>query len=222
MYDEFAKKLSSEYTLFLFALNGRYQQMRSPGIEVTPRAVRDLKTDVYDLGKTFYEIANTEVNDYLRPLLIGAPEALAVQLAGRKKALQALIRKIVVSNIEQVIHLSRTGVGGFAALLRNAHGAVGLLVQQQSGAIEFKTTDGAGRSWTAKKLFQVAVRDFAYQAYIDSQIEALVLAGADLFETTDGRIISRLGTDGFTSLAESRSRVFHYNSTQTIAPHVST
>ena len=69
---------------------------------------------------------------------------------------------------------------------------------------------------------QVAARDFAYQSHIDAQVEALTLEGVDLIQTANGLTLSLHGAEGFMSFAKFRGQVFHYNSTQTIAAHVST
>lgn len=220
IFDDLAQRLSAEYDLFLFALSGRYQQMRSPGVEVTPRAISELNFDAHTLGETFYQLAEREIDEYLRPLLLDASDELASGLVVRKKELLTLIRAVLFENVQTVMKLSRTGMQGASALLKNAHGAIGMLVQRQAGRIDFRVTDTAGRKWDARKLFAVIVRDFAYQAWIDHEVQRLMLAGVDLIQTPNGRVLSLFGTRGHENFADARDNVFHINSKQIMVPYV--
>ena len=46
-FSDLTARLTAEYDLFLFALSGRYQQLRAPGGQITPRAILDLNCESY-------------------------------------------------------------------------------------------------------------------------------------------------------------------------------
>lgn len=228
-YDDLARRVVAAYELFLFALNGRYQQMRAPGAEVTPRALRDLQVDAYALGKTFLSIAEAEVENYLRPLLEDRSDGLQTALTLRKKEAFALVRGMVIENVKQVGRVGRTGISGFSDLLRNAHGGMGLLVQRAVGVIGFKVTDTSGRKWEPAKLMQVVVRDFGYQSDIDAFVDARRAFGENLaaavWMNESGYIVKQtifaIGeSDAYPSLEAVRDTVFHPNSKAIVTPYV--
>lgn len=228
-YDDLARRVVAAYELFLLALNGRYQQMRAPGVEVTPRALRDLQVDAYGLGKTFLNIAEAEIENHLRPLLEDGSDGLQTALTLRKKEALALVRGMVVENVKQVGMVGRTGIGGFSDLLRNAHGGVGLLVQRAVGAISFKVVDTSGRKWEPAKLMQVVVRDFGYQSDIDAFVDARRALGdtlaAAVWVNEGGYIVRQtifaIGeSDAYPSFEAVRDTVFHPNSKAIVTPYV--
>lgn len=219
VFDDLAVRIAAQFDLYLFALAGRYHQMRAPGIEVTPRAIVDLCDDVRALNKTFYQTASTELDVYLAAVGMDAGNKTLDGLHERKQALQAYLRDIVLDCADQVIKMAKTGRGTFADLLKNAHGAMGLLAQRQAGKIEFKAYDTAGRSWNAKRLVYAVVRDAAYQSFIDIQVDDLLRATGDLVLTSHGQVLSLRGTDGYPSFASQRDFLFHPNSTTVIVSH---
>lgn len=226
--DEFAGRVVAAYELFLFALNGRYQQMRAPGVEITPRALRDLQVDAYALGKTFVKIAETEVSNYLRPLLEDSSDELRSALTVREKEVLALVRGMVIENVKQAGKVGRTGIGGFSDLLRSAHGGIGLLVQRSVGTIGFKVTDTSGRKWEPAKLMQVVVRDFGYQADIDAFVSHRRAAGDNLAAAVwinGGYIMDQFvfaigESDTHPAFEDIRETVFHPNSKAIVTPYV--
>lgn len=228
-YDDLASRVVAAYELFLFALNGRYQQMRAPGVEVTPRALRDLQVDAYTLGKTFLNIAETEVENYLRPLLEDRSDALQTALTLRKKEALALVRGMVIENVKQTGRAGRTGIGGFSDLLRDARGGVGLLVQRAVGTVGFKVTDTSGRKWEPAKLMQVVVRDFGYQADIDAFVDLRRAFGdtlaAAIWINEGGYIVDQVifaigENDIYPTFEAIRDTVFHPNSKAIVTPYV--
>lgn len=219
VFDDLAVRVAAQFDLYLFALAGRYHQMRAPGIEVTPRAVVDLHDDIRALNKTFYQTASTEFDVYLAALSVDAGNKTLDGLHERKQAFEAYLHDIIADCSGQVIKMAKTGVGNFASLLKNAHGAMGLLAQRQAGRIEFKADDTAGRSWNAKRLMDAVVRDAAYQAFIDVQVAELLRNGGDLVLTNHGQVLSLRATKGHPSLADMRSLLFHPNSTTVIVSH---
>lgn len=218
VYEELAASLTAEYELFLFALAGRYQQIRAPGVAVTPMVVKQLQADAYRLGKTFVDAANLRVTDYLQAFMNGGSEELTAALAQRRMVARALIRGMVAENIHQITQLVKMG-GMFVDMLKTMEGGLGLLVQRQAGVIEFKNTDTAGRKWEAKKLMWVIVRDVGYQSWLDYQADANLMVGNDLMEV-DGTVFSLSGAEGYPSFNDIRGKVFHPNSKKTMVPHV--
>ena len=214
VFDDLATRLSAEYALFLFALTGRYQQLRAPGVEITPRAIADLHSDTFKLVGTFYEIAERDFDDYLRPMLAEASDDVSDGLVTRKMVALAHIRAMLLENAHQVTKMARTGVTGVGSLLKGSAGAIGLLVQRQAGKIEFKVTDTSGRKWQAEKLFRVVARDFAYQAWIDKQIADMRAASVDM--ATNG-VNAVFSLDEFEEL---RGEYFHINSSAIPTPYV--
>lgn len=214
LYDDLATRLSAEYDLFLYALSGRYQQMRAPGVAVTPRAVNDLNHKAHELANTFYLIASSEIDNYLHPMLAEASESVSDGLVVRKKLALSLIRASLLENLHQVVKAARTGIAGPGDLLKGKTGAIGLLMQRQAGKIQFKTTDTSGRKWDADKLFRVFVRDFAYQAWLDYQAEKL--READVGMATNG-INAVFPMREFEDV---RAAYFHPNSNAILIPYV--
>lgn len=221
VFDDLAKQLTAEYELFLFALSGRYQTLRSPGVEITPRSIALLSQGAHTLLQTFYKTAKSSIEEYLRTMLADASDELAAALTERKMLLLAGVRAMLLENVQHVVHQARFGGHGVQDLLMGTSGAIGSLVQLRVGRIEFRATDTAGRKWDAHKLFHITVRDFAYQAWLDNEADRLLAAGVDVVETQNGAVMSLSGAPGYESFADVRGAVFHFNSTQIMVPHVS-
>lgn len=219
-FDALATRLSANYALFLYALSGRYQQLRAPGVEIYPNAISDLFFDATQLAATFYSAAESEIDNYLRPMIEDATDDVADGLVVRKKEALSHIRAMTLENVQQVVKAARTGIAGVGDMLKGSAGAIGLLLQRKVGKIEFKTTDTSGRRWNADTLFRVVVRDFAYQAWLDFEADRYAQAGQDLMQTPKGRIFSLLETTGYDSFEAVRPEVFHINSNEVMVPHV--
>lgn len=220
LFDALATRLSAEYDLFLYALSGRYQQMRAPGVAVTPRAVNDLNHTAHELANTFYLIASDEIDNYLRPMLADATESVSDGMVVRKKEALSHLRAMLLENLHQIVKTARTGISGAGDMLQGKTGAIGLLLQRQAGKIQFKTTDTSGRKWDADKLLKVVMRDFAYQAWLDFEADRYAQAGQDLMQTPKGRIFSLLETTDYDSFEAVRPEVFHINSNEIMVPYV--
>lgn len=214
-FDDLAARLSAEYSLFLYALNGRYQEIRAPGVTVTPRAVSDLDRTARELAQTLYGIAEREIDDYLRPMIQEASDDVADGLVVRKKVVLSHVRASLLENVHQVVKTARTGITGPGDMLRGATGAIGLLMQRQAGKIQFRTTDTSGRKWDALKLFKVFVRDFAYQAWLDTEAAALWAAGGDQLVTNGINAVFALR-----DFETVRANYFHINSSAVLSPYV--
>lgn len=225
--DDFARRLSAEYSLFLLALTGRYQQIRAPGLEPYPGDISKLTTDAGKLAAAFYNIAERSLDDYLKSNFADASETSADGLVIRKKETLGRIRAMTLENIGQVVTMARMGQTRFADVLLGSTGSLGVLLQRQLGKIQLKSTDASGRRWSAEKLFRVVVRDFAYQAYIDDRIARIVAAGGDMVVAVSrdsaGQVVktatfSISGKGDGPSLAEVRGVLFHPNSNNDVEP----
>lgn len=215
-YDDFAARVVAEYELLLLALEGRYQRIRAPGVEVTPRVIADLRGDALGLYQTFLRSAIAEIDHYSYPLLKDASDELRSQIITRRTAVAAYLNSFMVDNVHQVVKAARTGVQNVASLLKHATGAQGALVQARAGRIEWKATDTSGRTWPAITLMQTVMRDFAYQCYVDFELAAAEAAGLDTVMTNKGPV-------SMTDLEEQRQRYFHPNARTTFEEqHVQT
>jgi hypothetical protein len=215
-YDDFAARVVAEYELLLMALEGRYQRIRAPGVEVTPRVINDLQRDAVGLFSTFLRTAIAEIDRYTAPMLSDGSDELRSSIIQRRTDLASYLNAFMVGNVLQVTKAARTGVLGVAALLKNATGAQGALVQARAGRIEWKATDTSGRTWQAITLMQTVMRDFAYQCYVDFELDAADAAGLDTVMTSKGPV-------SLADLEELRSRYFHPNAHTTFEePHVQT
>ena len=227
VYDGLATRISAEYNMLLFALSGRYHQVRAPGVEVTPKALTELMVDAYVLGSTFYSAAIGLIDAYLQPLLLDASDELVVEIESCLKRVKMQIVKMVNGNVRQIGKLARTGVSDYSSMLKSTHGATGLLVQKLVGTVQFRATDTSGRFWDSRTLMHTIVRDFAYQQWLNAQFDAILRDGIDLavgYRFPDDYVLtfSITGdTSGYDKLADIRSTIFHPNSTTMVKQYVS-
>lgn len=213
-HDDFAARVVAEYELLLLALEGRYQRIRAPGIEVSPRVVADLQRDAVGLFTTFLGTAIAEIDRYTAQMLSDASDDLRSSIVQRRTALAAYLNSFMVANVTQVVKAARTGLEGISALLKHATGAQGALVQARAGRIDWRALDTSGRTWPALTLMQTVMRDFAYQCYVDAELARYEAAGQDVVQTSKGPV--RLD-----ELDELRQTYFHPNASTTIEePHV--
>ena len=219
MFDAFARRMSDNYALFLYALTGRYQQLRSPGISVSPRSVSDLERDVHNLARTFYAIANKEIDDLTSPMIEDGSEELLSGLVERKLLILAFVRGLLAENVHQVIYMAKTGTYGISRMMQ-AHGALGLLIQRQAGVIKFLATDTSRRKWEAKQLFAVAMRDFAYQCELDFTLDQIKESGATAILVVYPDDARNFVMDIVDLTAEKRASIFHPNSKATVVAYV--
>jgi hypothetical protein len=216
LYDDLARDVHAQYGLMLWALAGRYHQMRAPGAVVTPHALVGLRTDTTGIAQTFLSGAEREIEHYLASLLSDASDELASALVTSKKVLLAQVRAMVLENMRQINRMARTGAAGPADMLKGATGAVGLLIQSKAGQVVFKATDTSGRKWMAEALMRTIVRDFAYQAYVQTQLDQYAQTGLDTVMTSKGPAT-------LNELQAQWESYFHPNAHTTIAdPYVPT
>lgn len=225
MYDDFASRIVQEYDLFLFSLTGKYLSLVAPGVEITPRAIADLRSGAQKLAETFYGLAEREIDNYLHNLPVEGNEALQSDLVVRKRELLARIRIATSENVKQVTQRAMVGKQDYTRLLSNAHGAIGMLAQARASSIDFQIRDTSGRRWQAKTLMRIMARDFAYQSWLDVMF-AEILNEGDLADvryddaSRDFTLSITGATPGYPKLAEIRAKVFHPNATATVEAHV--
>lgn len=220
-FDDFVARAMENYNMLLLALTGRYLQLRTPGAEVTPRAVIDLERAVIALSATHYATAMSAIDLYLQKLLKDASEELVSALYQRKLHALALIRGMLAENVAQVVRLAKVGSSGLGSML-SAHGAMGLLVQRQAGAIQFRVADSSGRKWAAKVLMRTALRDFAYQSWIDFSLADVKRAGVDRFEVRYPDAARNITVSLADLTEKQRNLIFHVNSTALVESYVQT
>ena len=209
--DDFSNSLKREYVLFLTALNGRYLQMRAPGIEISPRALQDLRHDLVNLAETFVNSVSAQVESYADSMAFGGTVELVNDLVGRKLNAEKFIRKSVYENITDVVRVAKAGIGGVGDLLTHDAGSLGALIQKKEGAINFTLKTPTGRRWQATTLFGVVLRDFAYQSFVDAQIDGIKQKGETMFSIVNGDG-ETMGDYLIDDLEEVRSVYFHLNS----------
>jgi hypothetical protein len=222
-YESLTARIGADYDLFLAALSGRYWAAVAPGAKVAPQSIVSFIRDAAKLGDTFAWVVDLEIESYLAELYDVVPDDATLSLS-------VSIRAALTENIAQVARLLRTGVADYSAVLKDTHGAMGLVLQQKLSRIDFKLYDTANRKCDARRLMGATVRDFAYQAWIDRQVELAVNGGHSLGQVkyadpqrADQEIVFSLGAKvgAYPTLDEIRSKVFHPNATASVIPYVS-
>lgn len=221
IYDDFASQLQREYDLFLFAVAGRYLSLTGTNIEVSPMLVRQLRTVSAGLQATFLEHAKQRLNDFTAQYASASSEA-------RSTAFMRELTRMTDENIKTLTDKLKGGVRDTFAAVKNAHGAMGLLMQKKAAEPEFLIKTKSGRSFKASAYLYTEARDLAYRVWIDNKLEWIAQAG-DLAEVQypdpnhagNGMVFSISGeTKGVPSFNEIEDKVFHYNAQATIVPHV--
>jgi hypothetical protein len=220
IYDDIAEKLKQEYSLFLFALAGRYLTLMAPGAEVSPMMVRQMHHQGTALAQTFTSTAKALVSDFARSYTSARSEALYAQFT-------KMLDNITAQNINTLTQRMKGGAQNTLAGVKEAHGAIGLLLQQKMSNPDFRVKTPKGRSFDAVAYFFAEARNFAYQSWIDFTLEAIAQT-SDLAEVhypspdhaTYGTVFSISGkTPGYKSFEEVKL-LFHYNSTAFPHDHV--
>lgn len=216
VFDELTAIIGEEYLMFQMALNGRYLQLRAPGVEVSPRAVNDIKRDIAKLAESFINAATTLIASYADSEGAGRSKEVQSRIELRRALIAAQVRTIAYENVADVIKATRVGIGGIGDLLVRDAGAVGLLMQSRTDKIEFTSKDTSGRRWKSAMLLKVIVRDYAYQSFIDRQVDEMAEEGETHFAVIkqDGSVV---GEYPVADLQEVRDTVFHPNSHNMVA-----
>lgn len=220
IYDAIADTLKQEYNLFLFALAGRYLTLMAPGADVTPMMVRQMEEQGTALAKTFTSSAKALVSDFARSHTSARSDALYEQFV-------KMVDNITAQNINTLTQRMKGGAQNTLAGVKDAHGAIGLLLQQKLANPDFRVKTPKGRSFDAVAFFYAEARNFAYQSWVESTLETIAQT-SDLAEVRypnpehagNGTVFSISGkTPGYKSFAEVKL-LFHYNSTAYPHDHV--
>lgn len=213
IYDDFATKLKQDYNLFLFALAGRYLTLTAPGAEVSPQMLRQMKEQGLELAKTFMQSAGMRIGDFTHSHQSAGVEA-------RSSAFVKVLANIAAQNIDMLTLRMKGGAKNALAGVKEAHGAIGLLLQQKLANPDFRVKTPKGRSFDAVAYLFAEARNFAYLSWIDTTLERIAQT-SDLAEirypnpehSANGTVFSISGsTPGYKSYEEVKL-LFHYNST---------
>lgn len=210
-YDDFTNAVLADYRSFLSALTGLYLGVTTPGSTVSPQTLTNVSHNAHALAQTFFARADSEIARY---------EATLGEESGLSDAARAGLRVAVAQNIKTVIKSLRGAQQSSAAMLKDASGGMGLLLQKKLGSLEFRVSDSAGRMFEATVLVRTTLRMFAVQSAIDATVAKAAAAGKDVLVishpndptyASHGVRVSISGAAGMTSLEEARRRVFHPN-----------
>ncbi|MFT4064277.1 hypothetical protein [Paraburkholderia sp.] len=213
-YDDLTNPVMGAYASFLSALTGLYLGVTTPGMTVTPSTLASVTAQAHQLAGTFISNAESGMFSYARKL--------GVERASDANAFSA-VRVAVAQNIKTVLKKLRGQELGSAALLKNATGGMGLLVQSKLGQLDFRVSDNAGRLFDAQTLMRTTIRQFAIQTTIDAAVMKAEAAGKRSF-TVDYPNDPEHGGQGVEvpisglGLAEARRKIFHPNTSA--VPHV--
>ena len=222
IYDEFGAQMKREYELFLFALSGRYLSLIAPGADVSPMMIRQFTQSASQLQATFIQTAIQRIEQFATTYPSASAEKRSTRLVSE-------LMRITASNIETLTLRMKGGAQNALAGVKNAHGAMGLLLQQKLSNPEFRVKTPKGRSFDAVSYTHAEARNFAYLAWIDATLERIALT-SDLAEVrypsadhaAYGTVFSISGsTPGYKSFQE-MELLFHYNSTAFPHDHVPT
>jgi len=220
IFDDFATKLKQDYDLFLFALAGRYLTLMAPGAEVSPHMVRQMQEQGAALAKTFLSSASARVDDFAQSYPLADSD---VRSARFKRELS----NIAAQNIYTLMQRMKGGAQNTLAGVKEAHGAIGLLLQQKLSNPDFRIKTPKGRSFDAASYLLAEARNYAYQSWIEFTL-AQIAQTSDLAQVNypnpehvgHGTVFSISGqTPGYKSF-EQIKLMFHYNSTAFITHHV--
>lgn len=208
-YDDLTQTVMGDYRSFLSALTGLYLGVTTPGTSVTPQTLTSVSTSAHALARTFIARAESEMTRYAATLHADAPTSawFATALSG--------VHVTVAQNIKTVMKRLRGAGTSPAAMLKNATGGMGLLVQSKLGALDFRASDAAGRMFEANTIMRTTIRQFAIQTSIEAVVFEANRRGQDVvfIERADAspEEVSIAGRHGYLSLEEARRRVFHPN-----------
>jgi hypothetical protein len=215
-YDLYASQARAEYESFAHALIADYLSHSAAGRDL--HAVGTFRMSGLALVARFVGRATALTNDYLAPLGGGG-----FRDAREHPYLNAL-RQLAIKNLNDLIVRLMGGSNRLADTLTRPAGAIGLLLQQRLAKPELVALDKSGRRWPADKLVAVMTRDFAYQAYLDAEIElfkgegveTVMVVYPDSTHNQHGRAM-RLDDVGLV-----RKSIFHPNSQARLVPYVPT
>ena len=229
-FGDILNRISADYSLFLYALTGRYLTAITPGAEVSPKSVIGLQDDGYTFARTFLDGVKRTLSDYFAPALSGM--SLEGQGAIRDHQGRFLndLYRVTVANVTTVSKQLKLGRGEYAKAIKEPRGVIADLVQKRMENPNYKIQDSAKRQWDAKKYVWFTTRDFLYQSLIEIQLMKIRDAGGDLAQVVyddpshanNGLVFSITGaTEGYPNLTQIQAKVFHPNATAKVQAYVS-
>jgi hypothetical protein len=221
-YDTFAQRLESEYSLFLFALSGRYLSLTAPGADVSPALIDELKRNAWALRQTFLATASASMSDYLGVVELDSVKTLSDEFRDE-------LERVTWQNVTTLVTRMKGVKANALDAVNAAHGAMGLLLQRKLATPEFAITALSGRSYSAAPFVKTQARQFAYQSDLRLTMAALSqtsdlaqVAYSNPNHANHGQVFSISGaTPGHPSFDDLTDTVFHYNATARIEPYVS-
>jgi len=222
IFNDFASRLAREYGLFLSALTGRYLSMMSPGTEVSPMSIAQMQSAGDAMRRTYMELADRSVRDFVAQM---SGEAMVEATKDFLKRIDSMTAQNIELLVDRMKGMKNNALD---AVKENMHGSMGLLLQRQLMNPEYTVKTASGRTYEALGLMTTEARHFAYRTWLHAEMAKLSWTGdlaevryADPEHKNNGLVFSMSGnTLGYPSFEDIADRVFHYNSTATIAPHV--
>lgn len=220
-YDEISRRLSADYSLFLFAIQGQYLSILTPGAEATPVMLRGVNGRLRSLALSFSESASASIESFIERLTRNTSDSVVKGIQAQKAKLLEQIHGIMANDLAYVQTKLMHGSKGYGRLIGSAKGAMNLLIQKKAATLDFRAPDTSARKWNSSALLRSYVRDFAYQSTIECQVDALLQAGSVLgkvvYPSSDhpnqDMIISLSSEiDSHKTFASIRDLVFHPNS----------
>ncbi len=215
-YDRYASSLRAEYEAFGGALISDYLKHTSTGRGLD--AVGEFRQAGLGLVSRFVARAVSLTNDYLAPMGSGS------FTDARDQPFLNALRQIAIKNLNDLIVRLMGGGARQANALTRPAGAVGLLLQKKLAKPELLAADRAGRKWPAEKLVAVLARDFAYQTYLDAEIERFDEEGVETVQVVypDATHKNHGLSMRLDDVAPVRKSIFHPNSQARLVPYVPT
>lgn len=206
----------AEYASFSNALIADYLAHSNGGRDL--HAVGTFRASGLAIVTRFVDRAKELTNNYL------APQGGGGFRDAREHPYLNALRQIAIKNLNDLIVRLMGGSNRLADTLTRPAGAIGILLQQKLAKPELVALDKSGRRWPADKLVAVLTRDFAYQAYLDAEIERMDEEGVEMVmvaypDSTHAQhgLVMRLDEVGLV-----RKSIFHPNSQARLVPHVPT
>lgn len=215
-YDLYASQARAEYESFSHALIADYLAHSTAGRGL--HAVGTFRASGLALVTRFVDRAKDLTNDYL-----AAQGGGGFRDAREQPYLNAL-RQIAIKNLNDLIVRLMGGTNRLADTLTRPAGAIGILLQQKLAKPELVANDKSGRKWPADKLVAVMTRDFAYQAYLDAEIERFDEEGVEMVMVAypDSTHAQHGLAMRLEEVSLVRKSIFHPNSQARLVPYVST
>lgn len=218
--DDTTKEAVAVFTLFAFAIKGRYLALSTTHRAVTPSAINSLRNDCLLSASLMIKNIDHIVATYAETVGASGNETIK-----RKQVLHTTLQNIAAhcsASIMRDLHQT--------AAQPRTHDSMGLLAQRRAAEPIFVVPDSRGRTWRAETLLKTAVRDFAYSSYLDTALNEIVTQGGDLAQVVypnpkhpdHNLVFSISGAAGHLALNDIRARIFHPNSSAEVIAYVPT